>query len=110
MKKIVLLVIIIMSNATQASTLNNTKITRLMNDRSYLNFTFIQATGAPNRDGGHCHTNGTWDFVLNTDDSFGKQMHAQLLAAFAAGKTVELHGTDSCPIGNAEELRRIEIY
>ena len=44
------------------------------------------------------------------DDQFGIQMHAPSLAAFAAGKTVTLSGTDACEIGSIETLRRIEIY
>lgn len=100
----------LISMHSHSSVISDTTVTRLMNDRGYTDYTFIQVTGNPSRVSGHCHINGTWDFVLNTSEPFGKQMHAQLLTAFAAGKKVKLEGTDTCPTGNAEELRRIEIY
>lgn len=110
MKTIAVLIAFLVSGAVQASTVIDTQITRLMNNRNFPNYTFVQTAEEPARGTGHCHTNARWSFILNTDDAFGKQMHAQLLAAFAAGKTVRLDGTNSCPTANTEELIRIEVY
>lgn len=93
-----------------ASELADTRITRLMSDRNYEGLTFIQVERNPIRDGGHCHGNQTWDYVLRNNDDVGKQIMSELLLAYAAGKTIKLKGTDSCPAGETEELRRIELY
>lgn len=93
-----------------ASSISNASITKLMNDRNYLNYTYIKLDSGPSRIEGHCSSNTTWDFVLNTEDEFGKLMHSQLLAAFAAGKTVILAGNGDCSVGSTENLRRVEVY
>ena len=110
MKASFLIIALLISSVSSASSLSGTKVTRLMNDRSYNEYTFVQVERTPERDDGHCSTNAIWDYVLKTDDQFGRQMHAQLLAAFVAGKTVTLSGTDACEVGVTETLRRIEIY
>lgn len=110
MKASFLIIALLVSSVSSASSLSGTKVTKLMNDRSYNEYTFVQVERTPERENGHCSINTMWDYVLKTDDQFGRQMHAQLLAAFAAGKTVTLSGTDACEIGSTETLRRIEIY
>ncbi|MCH2157270.1 MAG: hypothetical protein MK096_00630 [Oleiphilaceae bacterium] len=46
---------------------------------------------------------------MNTTDALGELMHAQLLAALIAGKSVRVVGTNLCPAAGVEELRRIEV-
>lgn len=110
MKSVYLLISLIISFTVQSSEVIDTKLTNLTNDRVFPDYTFVQVSNKPVRDSNHCHSNGTFDFVLKTDDPFGKHMHAQLLAAFAAGKQVRIVGFDTCPAANVEEIRRIEIY
>ena len=106
------LIFFIPITAFSGGVISNTKIVALMNDLTYLNYTFIQTEGSAgaSRYSSHCHTNTRWDFVLDTSSEFGKQMNANLLAALAAGKTVRLEGKNTCPIGQTEELRRLEIF
>ena len=94
-----------------ASDILNTTISKLMMDNGYGLKLFIQTEDDATRDGGHCHTNGTWDYVVSTGDEFGKQIHAQLLAAYAAKKKVNLIGSDTCIVnGNIEGLQRLEVF
>ena len=94
-----------------ASEIVNTTITRLMMDSQYGQKVFIQTEGAVTREGGHCHSNSTWHYVIATDSEFGKQVYAQLLTAYAAKKQIKLVGTNVCLVhGNIEGLRRLEMY
>lgn len=94
-----------------ASSMDNAQITQMMIDRSYSDYIFVQANGKTvGKGGSHCSTNTRWNYVLRTNDQFGKQMHSQLMMAFAAGKKVKLEGKNTCPVGVTEELKRITVY
>ena len=111
MKVFPFFVLLSISSVAASSEVTNAKISRLMMDNNYGPKLFVQVEGSPERASGHCHTNPTWDYVISTDDEFGKQMHSQLLAAFVSSKNVKLVGLDECVVnGTLEGLRRIEVY
>lgn len=108
--KSVFLILFFVSGGVFASEIDNTVITRtMMSSEHGLKF-YIQVEGTPIRASGHCHANGTWDYVLATDNEFGKQLLSQLLAAHLSGKKVKLYGDDTCnAFRNLEDLTRLEI-
>jgi hypothetical protein len=108
MKSLLIITLSFISGITQASEISNTKITRTMMDATYGSKLFIQVEGSPVRE--NCHINGTWDYVLSTDDDFGKQMLSQILTAHAANKSIKIKGNDNCPVGLTEEMIRLELY
>lgn len=58
---------------------------------------------------GGCRTSSQWPFVLDISTDLGKRQYATLLAAYAAGKTVTLVGTDTCAlVAGTETLTRLE--
>ena len=111
MNKSIFTVLALLSLASTASEIPNTTVTRLMMDSSYGQKVFIQVEGSATRDAGHCHANATWDYVVSTEDEFGKQIHSQLLTAYAAKKQIKITGSNVCIVnGNIEGLKRLEIY
>ncbi|MEJ6473993.1 hypothetical protein [Pseudoalteromonas piscicida] len=111
MKKILPLLFTITPLFAQAgSTAESATIVRLMSDKNYPDYTFVELNKRNASGGPSCGNSTTWNYVLDTSDAQGKKFNAVLLAAFAAGKKVTLAGTDNCPAVNVEGLRRIEIY
>lgn len=111
MNKMIHALLMLLPVTSIASEINNTTITRLMMDSVYGSKVFIQVEGSAYRDSGHCHINSTWDYVISTNDEFGKQIHSQLLMAYAAKKQIKIIGSDLCIVnGNLEGLRRLEMY
>ena len=108
--KSVFLILFFVSGGIFASEINNTVITRTMMAAEHGLKFYIQVEGTPNRASGHCHANSTWDYVIATDNEFGKQLFSQLLAAHLSGKKVKLYGNDTCKsFLNLEDLTRLEI-
>lgn len=92
-----------------AAEITSAKITQLMLDRHYTDKAFIQLD-KKNISAPTCHDNSTWEYVLDISDSFGKTIYSSLLASFAAGKTVNLTGTNNCALFTGiETLNRVEI-
>ena len=113
MKKRILTLLVLMPMCSIASEIKNTTVTRLMMDRAYGQKLFIQVEGTADPATRGCHTNQVWDYALATDDEVGKQLHAQLLAAYTAKKKVNLTGMgkDICIVnGNIEGLSRLEMF
>lgn len=96
--------------AQAASIAESATIVRLMSDKNYPNYTFIELNKRNESGGPSCGNSTTWNYVLDTSDAQGQKFNAVLLAAFAAGKKVTLAGTNDCPTVNVEGLRRVEIY
>jgi hypothetical protein len=111
LKNIMIFIVLITTGfSANSSEIDNTKITRTMMDEGYGQVLFIQVERDPVRDGAHCHSNGTWDYVISTESEFGKQMFSQLLAAYAAGKTIKMFGKGTCLVNSSTEtLKRIEL-
>ncbi len=111
MKRIIVLIVFnLIASVSYGSEIDNTKITRTMMDERYGQLLFIQVEHAPSRDSSHCHSNGTWDYVLSTESELGKQMFSQLLSAYAASKKIKLFGKDTCLLNSSTEtLQRIEL-
>ncbi len=63
--------------------------------RAYGNFVFVHLRTPPTVRSA-CATNSYWHFTLSLDDSAGKNMYAQLLAAFSSGSLLDISGTDAC--------------
>lgn len=83
-----------------------------MMDSVYGNKVFIKTSVSASRANGHCHTNQSWDYILITDDEFGKQAYSLLLSAYTTKASVSLIGTDTCPSGAStpiEIVRRVEM-
>ena len=111
MKKLCLMLIVgLFCGITQASEINNTKITRTMMDSNHGTAIFVQVEGSPSRSSGSCHSNGTWDYILPTDTEFGKQMLSRIMTAHASNKTVRIRGNDDCLLGSVEIMTRLELY
>ncbi|MGD1336373.1 hypothetical protein ACP6H1_28785 [Vibrio harveyi] len=96
-------------SASHATEIYTTKITTLMLDKKYAHQVYIK-TSKPHVSGSpECHAS-SWSFVLKIDTDQSETMYSVLLAAYMAGKTVNLIGSDTCNSHNGiEDLRRIEI-
>ncbi|WP_298773509.1 hypothetical protein [uncultured Shewanella sp.] len=97
------------SSPLYATEITSAKITQLMLDRNYTDKVFIQLD-KKNTAGDTCHDNTRWEYVLDISDNLGKTIYSSLLASFAAGKTVNLKGTNNCLLyTGVETLSRVEI-
>ena len=95
--------------ASTASEVSDAKVTRLMIDDVYGQKLYIQIDTNVSRT--NCHNNSAWQYVLDTGNEVGKNIHAQLLTALTAAKNVRIIGKDTCLVhSEIETLRRLEIY
>ena len=78
-----------------AGSATGVRVAKMTIVRTYGNFVFIHLSEAP-ATRSSCATNSYWHFTLALDDAAGKNMYAQLLAAFASGSLVDISGTDAC--------------
>jgi hypothetical protein len=78
-----------------AGSAENVRVARMQIVRAYGNFVFVHLSAAPTTRSA-CATNTYWHFTLSLDDVAGKNMYAQLLAAFAAGALLNISGNDTC--------------
>ncbi|MFN4290106.1 MAG: hypothetical protein ACK4E7_04415 [Permianibacter sp.] len=87
-----------------ADDVNNVKIKRWVLKRSYGERLFIQLHARQTLPL-ECHSNGGWEYVLDTSDEPGKQLYSALLSAYASGKTLQLRGQNKCTLwSNVEDL------
>jgi len=57
-----------------------------------------------------CHSNVSWEYVLDISDSFGKSIYSALLTSYASGKKIDYSGYGNCNLFRSiETLRRIEL-
>lgn len=109
-RKILFVAGLSVSTSGFASSVDNALITAMTGDKSYPGYIFIKADGQVlGKNSAPCSSGSNWDFVLRASDQFGQQAYYQLTAAFAAGKKVKLTGTNRCPVGATEELKRVEM-
>jgi hypothetical protein len=80
-----------------------------MQDRLYPGELFIQL----DRDQTspfECHSNPSWEYVLDISDDQGKQMYSSLFTLYSSGKAGLFKGIDNCSLyNNIETLGRIEL-
>src|SRR5690349_13301095 len=88
----------------------NVTIERMQLSKSYANGTllFIRLSTPPSVRSG-CAQNAYWHFTLDISDAGGKNMYAQLLLAYAAGRALDLGGADACAWGDVESLQGIAL-
>ena len=96
-------------NQAHASEIDSATIKRLMIDRDFGEKVFIELDRhqlSPEQ----CHTNTSWEYVLDISDQLGKAMYSSLLALYASGKPGEFHGTETCMLySTIEDLERVEM-
>ena len=109
MKDITLLAVFLLLPVAQAASVDNATVIRLMFDRNYGEKVYIQLDkhqASPIT----CHSNSSWEFVLDISDPLGKSMYSSVLALYVSGKNAEFIGTGSCGLHDTiEDLRRIEL-
>ncbi|WP_428241051.1 hypothetical protein [Gynuella sp.] len=94
MKYVYFCLFLIMSFSVQASEIKNVRIQQIAMNHDQGDFVFIKLETAPSR--ASCSTNGAWDYTLSLKDETYNSMYAMLLAAFMAGKQVNIGGTGTC--------------
>ena len=103
MKKILILLLFAICNV-QASSVDPTKIVKVLAGPNYGNKVFLaidpKPTNAP-----ACQTNDKWNYVFDGSTEAGRIYLSIALSAYAANKDVWLKGDDSCTIyTNVEDL------
>jgi len=100
MKYIVILALTLStSNAFAGDT--SGKITNILINSSRPNVAMLQVEGA-NSNTPSCQS-GIWEYAIDISNETGKAMYSLALTSYAAGKTVFVHGTDSCTYTNSLE-------
>lgn len=98
-KKIVLGIALCgMHLSASAEALNTTsKIKTIFTGPSYGHLVFIEVESRPeqSRPSG-CNANANFDFVLDLRSDYGKEHYSDILAAYAAQRTVRLISEDNC--------------
>jgi len=103
MKKILILTLFIAFSA-QASTINPTKIVKILAGPNYGNLVFLYIDPKPATVPA-CQTNDKWSYVFDGSTDAGKIYLSIALSAYAANKDVWLDGDDSCILyQNVEDL------
>jgi hypothetical protein len=103
MKKVMsILLVLLFSQASFSSTINPTKITRVLVGPGYGNTVYItvsvKPTGTP-----ACQVNTGYDYAFDGTTAVGKMTLSVALAAYAAGKDVWLGGSNVCTFNNTVE-------
>jgi hypothetical protein len=106
MKK-VLLLLCFMAGISNASSVDPTKITKILVGPYYGNKVFLVLSNKPS-DTATCNTNSRYTYVFDGTTPSGKMTLSLALAAYAAQKDVWLGGNGTCTIyGDVENLSHI---
>ncbi|MCR9577116.1 hypothetical protein NB501_16815 [Vibrio alginolyticus] len=112
LKKMILVVLLFTTHASNAGEIIDTKITSLMFDKQYSHQVYIKTSKQHDSGSKADCQNSVWSFVLKLDSEQAKSMYSMLLAAHMAGKSVTLAGTGRCDAHRShtiEDLRRVEL-
>lgn len=103
MKKILMLALFVTSSS-QASSINPTKIVKILAGPDYGNLVFLAIDPEP-ADIPTCQTNDKWSYVFDGSTEAGKVYLSIALSAYAANKNVWFRGDNSCDLySNVEDL------
>lgn len=110
MKKLIVLLIMLTTNSVcLANNVSNAKIKKIMMDQNYSTKVYIvldksQASLIA------CHSNSSWQYVVDTGTEFGKQLYSILMILYTTGKSANFIGKNNCDVYfSIESLRRIEL-
>ena len=108
LKKAIFIGLACLSANSYSGSVLGTQIVELEFAKSQENWVLIKASGEKL----DCQRTGGWHFSLKTDTDYGKQMLSVVLAAFAAGKTIDLKGyqTPVCGYADLEVLDKINVH
>lgn len=57
-----------------------------------------------------CHSNTTWEYVLDISDELGLSIYSSLLTLYATGKPASFKGTGICTLfPTIEDLRKVTL-
>lgn len=57
-----------------------------------------------------CHTNTSWEYVIDASTETGKFMYSSILTLYASGKKAKFSGVGNCDVHpNIDTLRRLEL-
>lgn len=109
MKHLILMIFIILSPISYASTTVITNIKEIMLDQDNGVKLYFKVTESTPTDGS-CRTNQNWPYVLDISTEFGKSMYSAILAAYIGKLDIQVFGYGTCDIHNAvETVKRIEL-
>jgi hypothetical protein len=113
MKKIIprysLLLLSLLSFNTIASTIDNTKISKILIGPQFYNNVFLVLDTKPSNIPG-CQTNSAYSYVFDGTTDVGKMTLSAALSAYAAQKFVTIGGGNDCTLyGNVENLNYILV-
>ena len=97
------------ANANTKSTFVG-KISKLLSGPNYNKILYIQIdrqSGSLTNELANCD-NPNWDYLVDISTENGKFYASMIMAAYMAGKTVDIQGYEDCS-GNVEKLRHIVL-
>ncbi|PCK31969.1 hypothetical protein [Pseudoalteromonas piscicida] len=109
MSSLFLFIFIIFSNLTFASSVNPTKITRILAGPGFGNNVMIAVSNKP-KDAPSYQANAIYNYAFDGTTETGKMTLSLALAAYAAQKAVWLGGTATCTLYDGiENLKHIVV-
>lgn len=100
---------LLLSFSAFGTTLDGATIKSLMLDRGNGHKVYIRLSSHQPQPV-QCHTNTSWEFVLDLSDAMGRDIYSSLLTLYATGKPGRFVGTTMCEVhDNIETLQRLEL-
>ncbi len=93
-----------------STTVNGTEVKSILVGKYYGDKAFIEIESKPEIPNGHCQSNGTYNYVLDTSTELGRLTLSLVLTAYAAKSSILIDGYDTCDtFGGVEDLKQFQL-